>query len=292
MQLPSNEKAKYIDVAKFELEQRSAGAKVGSLISDPRFTAKVGGAIQTPQLLKEKKSPNIVVYCHAFSDAPCTLPSETFKSLTSPLVSTRRILSLLQNVNAQVFVKTHPKPFPQDEIAINDLLSEFPAVSRLESSLTPVDLHLAGIDLVITGWGSVCFEASYIGLPVVAYSSFSYLSQLGILPIIDIDHPDSFFVAITNALNSPTQHFDLSKIAEAYVIATDCLNYDLTSSDLAILGREGVNGRYSPYAYQFWTSTLNREKFDETNNALRYFFERRETVFSSVFVESLRTHRK
>ena len=107
------QKASYLDLAQTELSARVEGIRVGALRIDPRFVRSSQNS--EPDLtIKKTRVPNVILYCHAFSDAPCTLPKAEFRNLCSPAVSTRKIFEFCKNLPVNLFVKTHPSNFSQD----------------------------------------------------------------------------------------------------------------------------------------------------------------------------------
>jgi hypothetical protein len=281
--LSLQEKARYIDLANAELELRVSGSRVGTLQNDPRFIREVV-EVDTTAISSETNNPVIVLYCHAFSDAPCVLPQREFRNLCSPLVSTRRLLDLLKDMPVDVFVKTHPAPFPQDDIALTAMVSEYSNVSRLPNHLTPADLKKMGVNAVISGWGSVCLEGPFIGLQVLTYSDFSLLSDIETQPKLDLDDRESFTRTLNTVLNRKTNDVQREKIAEIYAISNFGSSHDLTCSKLAELPREGLEGRYAPFAYKYWAESFNSEDFEKTVAALEKFIENKECIFSRFSV--------
>jgi hypothetical protein len=275
--IPEQMRYEITDSAGYELASRSMGRSIGRLASDPRFTEKIGEKV-LPSFIEKKEGPAVLVYCHAFSDAPCTLPISEYGQLCSPLISTRKILEILSRLGCDVYIKTHPAPFPQDDEAISRLLAEFPNIKRLSSALTPTDVKEMGIDAVITGWGSICFEASYIGLPVIVYSPSSVVADY--LPLFDLNDEHSLSVALGKALGEKLTHFERQKIIEAYACVYMGSYIDLTASNLDELPREGERGRYSPNAYAFWLENFSSERFSSLVAAYRIFFETGEGFFS------------
>lgn len=278
------ERRMHILNAKDELIRRSFGERVGMLRHDARFQ-RGGAVVGDVPLMKREGRPAVVIYCHAFSDSPCTLPKGKFGYSCSPLVSTRRLFELLRDEPVDVYVKTHPQPFPQDDQALNNMLLSYPFIKRLPSGLTPQDLKELRVDVIVSGWGSVCYEASFIGLPVIAYTSYSSLSSLGILAICDLNDEGSFHKALVASLLLGIKPESSDRIAEIYAISNYGGTLDLTCSKVEELPREGGQGRYSPYAYKHWAKTLDIEKFKRTVAALVGFLGSDEHVFSRFSVK-------
>jgi hypothetical protein len=282
--LSIKEKKSYLSQAHVELEARARGERAGSLKNDPRFVIEARGDSEKLRL-SDSQIPNVVLYCHAFSDAPCSLPKKEFQSLCSPLVSTRRILELSKDLPINLFVKTHPKPFPQDDDELTRLLDQHTDVVRLPSNLSPNELREIGIDLIITGWGSICYEAPYAGIPTVAYTEFYPIKMLDFLPTFNLDDPESFVRALNRAIAEGITAEMKRHILEVYSIGNLGSFADLTCSKLNELPREGSSGRYSPHAYVQWAETFSESKFRKTVDALGKFFEKREMVFSLYSIE-------
>jgi hypothetical protein len=231
--------------------------------------------------------PNIVLYCHAFSDAPCTLPRSKFHNLCSPLVSTRKIFELCRELPVNLYVKTHPSTFSQDEASLNALLDEYPEISRLPSELAPFDLHELGIDVIITGWGNICFEAGFLGIPTIAYTPFYQVAELGLVPTFDIEDRGSFARVLRSALSGIERNeFQKVRISEGYAMVNLGGFVDLTASGVTSLPREGPEGRYALFAYKHWADTFIEKDFICLVESLGEYLEQRLGVFSRFLVRA------
>ncbi len=280
--LDLSDQKRLVTHARQELTQRTLGQRVGLLKNDPRFI-KADHQTARDEFQKSQKK-RVIVYLHAFSDAPCTLPKASHGSLCSPLVATRKLLKLLGTTDLEVFIKTHPKPFEQDELAINKLLAENPSVTRLPSHLSPMDIKNLGADLIISGWGSICLEASFIGIKVIAYSNFSEFLQSGEIKIINLDDEKNSLLEIKKALGLGSSNVSIDDLVEKYAILNYCSQADLTCANTAILDREGVSGRYSPYAYRYWVENIDRGSFTAIARSLSNYFTDRGSIFSQITV--------
>jgi hypothetical protein len=222
-----------------------------------------------------------VIYAHAFSDAPCTLPRSKYGSLCSPLVATRKLIELISKIEADIYIKTHPKPFEQDEKAILTLLSEYPNLNRLSSFLSPLDIKNMGVDLIISGWGSVCYEAPLIGVPVVCYSSFLEIVKAELLPYIDIDNEEIALKRLKSILNGDNhERFNRDRLISEFAMGNFVSRVDLTCANTDRLEREGDSGRYSVYAFRYWADNLSNSDFVALVKNMTTFFKGKECVFS------------
>ncbi len=284
--LGSNEKEKYLKKAQYELSQRTEGVRTGALRNDPRFVSRdvnKGGSVNI-----KKRNKVAVIYCHAFSDAPCTLPKAKFGYLCSPLVATRQLLEMMRGVPADVYIKMHPNPFPQDDAALEKMLTDYPEVTRINGSISPKELRDSGVDLFISGWGSICFEASYIGAPVLAYTKLLDLAKQGLIASFDINDPPDLVQQIDQLTGKPDQTDGrFQSFLESYVVTNFGREVDVTCSRLANLPREGDAGRYSPYVYKYWSETIDKKRFELTVNAVSIFISRRQTMFSQFNVRQM-----
>lgn len=277
--LSALKKKSYLDLAHDELQRRSFGERVGVLKKDPRFVSKESER-NFPEDLAGNEKANIIIYCHAFSDAPCTLPKKYHNNLCSPLISTRRLLELCNELPLNVFVKTHPQPFPQDDLALNNLLNIFKNVTRLPSDVTLQEISNFGKVIIITGYGSVSYEARYLGLPVIAYTSFAPVSNLLTIPVFDLNDEFSFHSTLIEVLSSEVLDLDRDYVAKIYSIINLGLQQDLTSSNLSDLPHQGDRGQYSLYGYKHWADTFNLDQFNNISSALDHFFGKKAGVFS------------
>jgi hypothetical protein len=283
--LGSDRKQAFIDQANLELSQRIRGKAVGKLAFDSRMDPKDTNPAEHHFSLENEGKPKIVVYCHAFSDAPCTLPSADYGNLCSPLVSTRRLLEILSPDRYAVFLKTHPAPFPQDEEAVRQLLETFPQVRRLPGSLSVNDQKEMGIQLIVSGWGSVVFEALFADVPVLCYTPFHFLSDHAPSLYVSLEDPEAWDARIVESLNGANAILDRKLIVEAYAISTVGTNVELTCSEVPRLPREGSEGRYSPYALRVWAETFDAPRFSRLVSALLKFFHQKGDALSVFRIE-------
>jgi hypothetical protein len=285
MGLSSVAKSRYLELAHSDLKRRSEGERVGSLLNDPRFSKKAAKINSENFSFKTNGLPNLILYCHAFSDAPCTLPKATAGFLCSPLVTTRRILELCKSLQVNLYVKTHPSPFLQDDNALEAMLAQFENVVRVPSHLTPLEMKTLGADLVITGWGSIAYEAPYIGIPVIAYADVYPARGLGFIPVFDPKETNQLQVAIDRAMLTELEsHKDA--IAELYTAINIGGTINLTSSKLEELPREGDAGLYSLHAYKYWSETFEIEHHMTLVEAIVEFFARKKRLLSRLDLEN------
>jgi hypothetical protein len=278
-QLEEEAKSRQRKISKSELALRSAGQRVGTLLTDPRF---VQGAINErgKGFFNETGVPQIVFYCHAFSDSPCVLPKQHFSSLCSPLLSTKKVLELFRELPVKLYVKTHPAPFPQDDAALDQLLQQHPEVTRFPNHTTPSDLFHLGIDAIVTGYGSICFEAAFLGIPVLAYSDFYCAPRLDWVESFDLDNPESLTPALNRCLAKRDFLPPEKGLLDAYTIINRSVIVDLTCSSVSSLPREGPEGRYSPYAYFEWSKSFDIVRFRKLVIELTKFISSRRATFS------------
>lgn len=278
--LQPSRKTAYMQDAQLELAKRVRGQKTGSLLQDVR----VGGE-RTHKIPMEIANPNnwpvVTIYCHAFSDAPCLLPPARFSYLASPFISTTALLETLSVCPVITLIKTHPSNFYHDELALEQLLSQFPKVLRVPSSATVEAVKDLGTDVIVTGWGSITNEASYLGIPVLSYADFHKIATPLPIQRFTLGDPDSFMSALALAISSPPIP---TQAVEIYAATEMGLCYDLTCSrgnprDESVWAEEPQN------TYDVWADTFEREKFQRTLNLIIDYFKERRRVLSEFVLE-------
>jgi hypothetical protein len=284
--LGSNEKEEYLKKAQYELSQRTQGVRTGALRNDPRFIS--GNLDKSVGVNIKRRNKVVVIYCHAFSDAPCTLPKANFGYLCSPLVATRQLLEIMRGMPVDIYIKMHPNPFPQDEAALEKILTNYPEVNRITGNISPKELRDSGVDLFISGWGSICFEASYIGAPVLAYTTLLDLAKQGLIASFDINNSPDLAEKIDQLIDNPAQIEErFQSFLESYAVTNFGREADITCSRLIDLPREGDAGRYAPLAYKYWSDTIDKKRFELTAKAISIFISSRQTIFSQFHVRQM-----
>jgi hypothetical protein len=286
-EMPVGKREEYLARADRELQARVTGKRVGSLQKDPRFLKNIETKMK-PINFKSNGLPNVVVYVHAFSDAPCCLPKSEFGYLCSPYTATEKVINTLSALPINLYVKSHPDPFPHDASALSVLIDRHDSVVRLENDLTPEDMKNSNVDLIVTGWGSICYEAAYCEIPVVAYSNLYPVKQLGEVPVIDLNNENKIKEVCMSLLLNKRTEYNKKKIIETYAKFNMAVLTDLTCSDLGRLdAHEGETKRYSINAYQYWMETFDRDSFELTCNALVKYLHSSETVFTAFNKETI-----
>jgi hypothetical protein len=270
----------HLKEARAQLELRICGLDSTQVSRDPRMIRARDEMMREFTSETSKSAPasrKVLIFLHAFTDAPNTLPRSQFPPLYNPLISLEILVERFLSEGVRVYVKTHPSPLPADEAALADFLSKNPRCSRLDSRLTISDIKTHSFDLLITGWGSVTPEAAFAGIKVASYAPlFSPYQTYGYSHSLDLGN--EFKEKLDVIIKEPFQP-DLNQVIKSYLLTTLPFNLDLTYSGLASISREGPQGRYSPYAYRFWHESFNSERFKLGVKAQTSFFIEKDKTF-------------
>jgi hypothetical protein len=277
--LPESDKVSFLKLAEQELFSRAEGKVVGVLEDDPRVVSR--NLRQHDDLVSQlSKSARlkVVFFVHAFSDAPCVFPTSSYQELTNPLLQTEQIFENIANSEIDLYIKTHPLTFSQDEQALQALLAKYPNVKRLPSDMTLSDIKASGFRLVITGYGSVTPEAAFLSLSVINYASFSHYRLFSnICKVSKISElKKDIFECLERDYNSRAR--EEAKLAHLMCSVGDFL--DLTSSQQLLLNHDD---RFLPAAYDHWYSNFDVKNFSELTSYICEFINDRNAVVASEF---------
>jgi hypothetical protein len=267
-------KTKLVSEARIDLSNRVQGGLVMSQVLDSRAADTPDNGESWKSHLRKNGKRNIVVFCHAFSDAPCTLPKSEYGNISSPWLSTRQIIAISIKLGVNLYIKSHPRPMPQDDFALHQILRDNQEVLRLPNHLSIADLDPGDVDLIITGWGTVSYEATFKGLPVAAYTNFTPIRELATVPTLDLEDENSL-LKVLDIFKSRNDHSNIEKerVVETYAKLVIGPIVDLTCSDLPSLPTLGDKARYSVYAYEHWCNTFDQAKHSSLNKRMSAFFE-------------------
>ena len=269
----------YILRGKEELESRTRGVLLKGFDNDPRVMSSER-CVSEYKIDKSDDRICLAIWSHAFSDAPNTMPKDKFGFLCNPLLSVRRLLEIFPESDFNVYVKTHPNPLEQDDAELNVLLKSFKDAKRLPNYLSVAQAREAGVDCIISGWGTVCFEARYLNIPVLTYTDFLGLAKMGIVDLIDINKTIITRQIVLDAIQRQLAGANIDLLVEQYVIHKYGWAIDLTCSGIEVLSRNSNDGLYTLNAFNHWADNFDLDRYYQMLPRVSEFFKSSEVVLS------------
>lgn len=261
-------------LARGEIEDRLYRGKLtGNLQGDVRMkerdeTVKVSSHLT--QIRKNTKK-KVVFYTHALADAPYFFDTQDERLMT-PLNATKYVLKILNECDHQCFVKMHPHPFPHEKTELAKILEKtYTNVKELPEHLTLNEVKEFGVDLIITGYGSVGFEAAYLDIPVLNYTEFSpnrsysfnhHLSRLDDLCDF-VATPERWPIQISK--EEVVEFFALTEIGSSH----DWLSLDKNK----LVSKLGRHYAVSYGIYEYWLENFKIDKHVKIQSCLLKFLK-------------------
>ncbi len=112
----------------------------------------------------------IVIYLHDFFDAPGFIGGNIFPDHYSWIIFT---LKTLQKYKIRIAIKEHPNARPENKNIIQKLKKDWKNILFLTKDISTYQLYKSDILGIVTVYGSIQFEASYLNIPVVSASKNS-----------------------------------------------------------------------------------------------------------------------
>jgi len=111
-----------------------------------------------------------LIAAHCFSDSPHTNGIHLFPDFVEWL---NWLGDFSLTTDYEWYVKQHPAFFPSDYAVLEEFRSRFPNIKLVEHTYSNVELIHQGINVVLTVYGTIAFEAASLGALVVNASSSS-----------------------------------------------------------------------------------------------------------------------
>ena len=272
--LPNDFRSAIRQEATLQLNQRLfQNLPTGLARTDPRSTREATiSSDYLDSLFSDPSRPKVVFLTHALSDAPYSSASID-PGFATPLHTLHTLFELTQDLEIDFFVKDHPNPFPRDRLELLNVTRAYSHVKLLPSEVTLPQLKELGVALIITGWGTCTMEASYLGVPVVAYTSFSVASSFCLEHVMPSPRQLRAF------LQDPSQwtlNASKDKAVDAYA-TTDVMrtldwcgiNFDRLESEL------GRAGGYLLNFYDYWDRHRSIERELAINMRIQRYLDSR-----------------
>ncbi len=149
---------------------RSALIELMSGSSRTAAHANVSGfrGLKKTHVVRGIKPVRIMIATHCFSDAPHVYGDMLFDDFNDWLTSVSRFAL---TTDYEWYAKGHPAFFDSDKIHFRRFLKENPHIIEITSDTSNLDLFSGGINVVLTAYGTIGFEAAYNNVTVINASS-------------------------------------------------------------------------------------------------------------------------
>jgi hypothetical protein len=157
----------------YKIDQGRARAALGELMKGSARTAahaNVSGfrGLQKTQVVLGLKPVRIMIASHCYSDAPHVYGEMLFDDFDHWLTS---VSQFSLNTDYEWYVKGHPAFFDSDKMHFRRFLEKNPHIVEIPSDTSNLDLFRGGINIVLTAYGTIAFEAAYNDVIVINASS-------------------------------------------------------------------------------------------------------------------------
>lgn len=159
--LPEKRQKEALEIAEKSLEERLEGRW-----SEATFYMResVYGAGVSGNIFPDNGRPRVVVFTHAFFDAPHEGGLRIFPDYWEWLTHLGRLAEVS---DYDWFVKPHPNGRQEDQIFLADLVREYRSLQLLSRDTSNAQILNEGCDLALTLYGSVAVEFAWRGVPVI-----------------------------------------------------------------------------------------------------------------------------
>ena len=160
--LPAEEQKKAIAVAKEQLDRRFSGEIGGDIYYTPE--SPFHRSNHNNAGIRRNNTIKVLIATHCFFDNPHSWGGMLF-------VDFYEWISYLGNLAPRTeydwYLKMHPSPVPKTKKVIGELLAKFPHISLVPSDVSHHELVEAGINFVLTCYGTVGHEYPALGVQVI-----------------------------------------------------------------------------------------------------------------------------
>jgi hypothetical protein len=143
--------------------QLKFGGEVGV---DMSYSTKTGftNKIADKKVLRVSQKLKILIATHCFYDNPHALGQLIFPDFYEWL---NFLGKLSEETNYDWYIKSHPDPLPETFEVLKEITTRYPDISVLPHDTSHLQIIDEGINVVLTGYGSIGHEYPYFGIPVI-----------------------------------------------------------------------------------------------------------------------------
>jgi len=256
-----NEKILKRKISKEYVDKKFSGKKtIENKISNLPPNKLFGNVKFKKKIIKDKNKTNCLVAAHHFSDAPNAWGGLLFDDFFE-------WIDFLGNLSNELdydwYIKFHPMDFKDNLDTVNFFLKKYKKFHLIERDTSHEQLISEGINLVLTGFGTIGFEYAYFKIPVINASINN--------PHISFDfnaHPSSIKEYKDSIINYKDLkiNYDKKQLYE-YFFMRYLNNFSLYPDELSRdTNMEPGAGDHSSLVYKKWLNLFN----EEFNKDLKY----------------------
>ena len=153
------EKAKYLVNLKF-----SGRKTIENKVSNLPETKLFGDIVFKDKVIKNKSKTNCLIAAHHFSDAPNAWGRLLFDDFYDWIDFLGK---LSQDLDYDWYIKFHPMDQKDNLETIKHFMKKYKKFSIIDAEISHKQLISEGINLVLTGFGTIGFEYAYYDIPVI-----------------------------------------------------------------------------------------------------------------------------
>jgi len=152
-------------IAKELVDRKFSGKKtVENIVSNLPDEKLFGNVKLKSKIIKNKNKTNCLIAAHHFSDAPNAWGNLLFGDFFE-------WIDFLGNLSNELdydwYIKFHPMDFKDNLDTVNFFLKKYKKFHLVERDTSHEQLISEGINLVLTGFGTIGFEYAYFNIPVI-----------------------------------------------------------------------------------------------------------------------------
>lgn len=265
--LSETERTKARNLAKVRLDQRFSG----QVAVDMPYSTK--SAFSDEGVTKEFKFPDdgkkrILIATHDFFDSPHSYGDNLYPDF---YIWLKRLGELSNETDYNWYLKTHRDSVADDKPIFAELVRKFPKFNEIDANISHHKIIQAGMDVVLTVFGTVGMEYPALGIPVINASRNN--------PHVNYDFsvtPKNIteYESLIRNLSSYSFQINKSEIYEYYYMAHlfnpkswIYYDYDLFLEDIGGYEKSVSNQVFT----EFLRNSPNRRPLFEINSALDKF---------------------
>ena len=160
---PNYKKIKFIKEAKKILINKFKGGEtIDKLVNAPAEHQFIGKKLKISN--KSKNKTKVLVALHSFDDSPHCFGNFLFNDFYDWVEFLGKKTNQL---DYEWYLKIHPSQYYANIDTINEFVNKFPKFKLLPKNVNHNQLISAGINCVLTVYGTIGFEYAYWGIPVI-----------------------------------------------------------------------------------------------------------------------------
>jgi hypothetical protein len=262
--LPEHVRAEGLSEAKTRIERRFSG-EVGV---DMAYSSKSAfGSFRHDRLIQESDRTKVLVAAHCFFDSPHSYGKNLFADFNDWL---EFLGEASQVTDYDWYIKTHPDFIEGTRVRIEQFVKRFPKFTLLPSDSSHNQIVAEGIDIALTGYGTIGFEYAAMGKAVVNAS----LNNPHIMYNFNL-HPKNIeeYREIIINLGGVSIDIDASEIYEYYFMKNIFNTENLFLENYAEVIRKigGYGEQFKDEFYNTWLESCSMDRHRQLTAALAAF---------------------